>query len=94
MNPLEVDAAGDVGRVEVLDGGLVEAAIAGAVVIAAAAIAPASEDRNLFGEADPIAARAASVGRGGSTRRSFGRSVTGSGGSSAARRSSAIWIRT
>jgi integrase len=67
VNALQLDAAVDIDQVEVLDGSLVEAAIAGPVARTAAVIKPAFEERNLFGEAERIAARAASAG----TRRQY-----------------------
>jgi integrase len=67
VNALQLDFAGDVDHVDVLDGSLVERAITDTVVIATAVTEPALEERNLFGEADRIAARAASAG----TRRQY-----------------------
>ncbi len=68
MNALQLEFAGDVDHVDVLDGSLVQATISDTVAIAtAAATDPALEERNLFGEADRIAARAPSAG----TRRQY-----------------------
>jgi len=55
---------------------------------------PGLEERNLFAEADRIAARAATATTRGSTRRSSAPSATGSPPSFIARRWSAICTRT
>ncbi|MDQ6804451.1 MAG: tyrosine-type recombinase/integrase [Actinomycetota bacterium] len=67
MTDQQLALAGDVDQVEVLDGAAVGDKELDAVAIAAAVTELALEQRNLFGEAERIAARAASAG----TRRQY-----------------------